>query len=226
MMSMPLRSIPRRSSDLQNARLLALYVTILWQAPGCGPLGDGVSPDLDSTPVASSGIEDTETTTMKLTSTAFQHEGAIPAKYTGTGPDVSPPLAWSDAPQRTKSFALICDDPDAPSRKNPRPQGPWVHWVIYNIPPSVTQLPEGVPRKSQLTEPAGAKQGKNDFPDIGYRGPMPPPGSGPHRYFFKVYALDTLLDLDASKATKKSLLDALKDHILAQGELMGTFERK
>jgi Raf kinase inhibitor-like YbhB/YbcL family protein len=165
---------------------------------------------------------------MKLTSTAFTEGGTIPEQYTGVGKDISPALAWSGAPRGVKSFALICDDPDAPSRANPRPEGPWVHWVIYNIPSNLTELSEAVPRQAEPGQPAGPRQGKNDFPNdnIGYRGPMPPKGSGPHRYYFKLYALDQQLDLAVKDATKDSLLAAMKDHVLGEGQLMGTFERK
>jgi len=165
---------------------------------------------------------------MKLISNAFSEGAAIPEKYTGAGQDVSPPLAWSNVPKGTKSFALIGDDPDAPTRAKPRPEGPWVHWVIYNLPASVTELPEAVPREAEPAQVAGARQGKNDFPsdNIGYRGPMPPQGSGPHRYFFKIYALDQPLDMAAKDANKKSLLAAMKGHIVGEGQLMGTFERK
>lgn len=164
---------------------------------------------------------------MKITSTAFDEGTAIPDRYTGTAQDISPPLAWSDVPAGTRSFALICDDPDAPSRAKPRPEGPWVHWVIYNIPAVETELPEGVPRFAEPTEPAGARQGKNDFSsdNVGYRGPMPPVGSGPHRYFFKIYALDRELDMAPQDADKSTLLAAMQDHILGEGQLIGTFER-
>lgn len=165
--------------------------------------------------------------TMKVTSTAFKEAGSIPIKYTGEGQDVSPPLDWFDVPSETKSLAVICDDPDAPSRANPRPEGPWVHWVIYNIPSDTSGLPEAVARIAQPDQPAGARQGKNDFAsdNIGYRGPMPPSGSGPHRYFFKVYALDCQLDLAPENATVKSLLDAIEGHILDKAALMGTYRR-
>jgi len=165
---------------------------------------------------------------MKITSTAFDNGAAIPAQYTGVGQDVSPPLTWSNAPDGTKSFALICDDPDAPSRAKPRPEGPWVHWVLYNVPADTTELAAAMPRQAEPAQPAGARQGNNDFgsDNVGYRGPMPPPGSGPHRYFFKIYALDRQLDLAPKDANKKSLLAAMQGHILAEGELMGTFERK
>src|SRR3989304_2756237 len=118
---------------------------------------------------------------IQLTSSAFTDGSPIPARHTCDGPDVSPMLKWSGAPAGTKSFALICDDPDAPA-------GTWVHWVIYGIPPDTTDLPEGVPPDETL--PDGSRQGKNDFGRIGYGGPCPPPGK-PHRYYFKIYALDT-----------------------------------
>ncbi|MCH8164750.1 MAG: YbhB/YbcL family Raf kinase inhibitor-like protein [Planctomycetes bacterium] len=146
--------------------------------------------------------------TIDVTSSAFEHEGSIPSKYTCDGEDVSPPLTWSTGPQRTSSYALIMDDPDAPGQT-------WVHWVAWNIPG--TSLPEAV--KPDATDIA---QGMNSWPRTGYGGPCPP--SGTHRYFFKVYALDTRLDLPA-KTTKQALLDAMDGHILAQGELMGTYAR-
>jgi Raf kinase inhibitor-like YbhB/YbcL family protein len=149
---------------------------------------------------------------MHLTSTAFAEGAAIPRKYTGDGDDVSPPLKWQQAPQGTKSFALICDDPDAP-------RGTWVHWVIFNLPADKSELPEGVPAKG--TE--GAAQGKNDFGNIGYGGPAPPPGK-PHRYFFKIYALDTMLSLKEG-ATKQQLEKVMEGHTLAQGQLMGKYGR-
>ena len=150
---------------------------------------------------------------IKLTSTAFQPDGMIPAKYTCDGANVSPPLEWSGVPEATKSLALICDDPDAPGKT-------WVHWVVFNLPASKTSLPENVP--PQETIASGGKQGTNDFKKIGYGGPCPP--SGTHRYFFKIYALDTELKLD-SKTTKDQLSQAMKDHLLAQGELIGRYKK-
>ncbi len=172
--------------------------------------------------------QNAETAIMKLTSAAFTEATAIPAKYTGIGEDISPPLAWTNVPEGTKAFALICDDPDAPSHAKPRPEGPWVHWVIFNIPADKTELPASVPRQAEPVDPAGTRQGTNDFSsdNVGYRGPMPPVGSGSHRYFFKIYALDRQLDLAAKEANKKSLLAAMQGHILGQAELIGTFERK
>jgi len=164
---------------------------------------------------------------MKLCSDAITHQEPVPPKHTGVGEDVSPPLIWDEVPENTQSFALICDDPDAPSPDNPRPEGPWVHWVIYNIPGDVKELPEGIPRVANPGEPAAAKQGQNDFSsdNVGYRGPMPPSGSGRHRYFFHLYAVDSELDLPPDQATKAALLAALDNHILGEAELVGTFER-
>ena len=153
--------------------------------------------------------------TIQLTSSAFAEGAPIPEKYTCDGEDISPLLKWSNAPKGTKSLALICDDPDAPI-------GTWVHWVLYDIPPAVTELPEGVPTTEAL--PSGAKQGINDFKRLGYGGPCPPRGSA-HRYFFTLYALDTELQLEPG-ATKKDLVRAMEGHILAEGRLMGTYKRK
>lgn len=162
---------------------------------------------------------------MELKS-SFDNGARIDKRHSGEGEDLSPSLSWSDAPAGTKSFALICDDPDAPSPKRPGPT-PWVHWVIYNIPGSLRQLPQGIPRIAEPPQVAGAKQGKNswDSDNTGYRGPMPPPGSGVHRYFFKLYALDTVLDLEPSKATKDAVVRAMQGHVLAEGQLVGTYQR-
>ena len=165
---------------------------------------------------------------MNLTSIAFSDGSSIPDKYTGIGDDISPPLAWTDTPGSARTLALICDDPDAPSAAHPRPEGPWVHWVIYNIPPNIRGLPAAIIRKSKLSVPIGVLQGKNDFVEdnIGYRGPMPPTGTGPHRYIFVLYALDQELDLDPTHADKDRLLEAMRGHILENATLIGTFERK
>lgn len=151
---------------------------------------------------------------IKIESSAFKYGEFIPVKYTCDGENVSPPLKWSGAPANTKSLALISDDPDAPI-------GDWVHWVMYNIPPNVFKLEEKIPADKILQN--GAIHGLNDFRKFGYGGPCPP--SGVHRYFFKIYALDTMLDLPPG-ATKKQLLEAMKNHIIAQGELMGKYQRK
>ncbi|MCD6340057.1 MAG: YbhB/YbcL family Raf kinase inhibitor-like protein, partial [Verrucomicrobia bacterium] len=131
------------------------------------------------------------------------------------GEDVSPPLAWSGAPEGAQAFALICDDPDAP-------MGTWVHWVIYDIPAEAAGLEENVPPEESL--PNGARQGRNDFRRIGYGGPCPPPGK-PHRYFFRLYALSAKTGLPPG-ATKARLLQAMEGKILAQAELMGTYQRR
>jgi Raf kinase inhibitor-like YbhB/YbcL family protein len=152
--------------------------------------------------------------TLHVTSTAFQPGETIPKKFTCDGPDISPALAWSDAPAETQSFALIMDDPDAPA-------GTWVHWVLYDLPSNTHELPEGMAKQEQL--PNGARQGRNDFRKIGYGGPCPPPGK-PHRYFFKLHALDTRLNLKAA-ATKAEVERAMQGHVLAQGELLGRYGR-
>jgi Raf kinase inhibitor-like YbhB/YbcL family protein len=151
---------------------------------------------------------------IKITSPVFENNGLIPAKYTCDGNDISPPLKWDAVPQGTKSIALICDDPDAP-------MGTFVHWVLFGLPPGTTELTENVPRDKVLQN--GAKQGMTDFGRVGYGGPCPP--SGTHRYFFKLYALDTELKLDAG-ADKSRLLKAMEGHILAQGQLIGKYKRK
>jgi len=149
-----------------------------------------------------------------LTSSAFKDGETIPVKYTCSGKDVSPPLRWSPPPRGTQSLALIADDPDAPG-------GTWVHWVFFNIPSGERSLQEGVPRKEAF--PQGGLQGFNDFRRVGYGGPCPPPGT-PHRYYFKLYALDTTLNLKP-RATKAQVVDASKGHILAEARLMGRFGR-
>jgi Raf kinase inhibitor-like YbhB/YbcL family protein len=153
------------------------------------------------------------TMALTITSAAFKEGGMIPKRYTCDGSDVSPDLSWSAVPQGTQTLALICDDPDAPA-------GTWVHWVLFNIPADVASLPEGVPPEKIL--PNGARHGKNDFRKFGYGGPCPPGGT--HRYYFKLYALDTALDLEAGIA-KSRLVDAMKGHILAEGQLMGKYRR-
>src|SRR6266852_4078974 len=144
---------------------------------------------------------------LKLTSSAFSPKGKIPAKYTCEGSDVSPPLAWSGIPPGAKSLALIVDDPDAPDPRAPKMT--WVHWVLYNLPPTATGLAESV-QKNAL--PKGTAEGVNDWKRTGYGGPCPPIGQ--HRYFFKLYALDALLP-DLGNPTKKHLEDAMKGHMIA-----------
>lgn len=151
---------------------------------------------------------------MQLTSSAFQAGGAIPVKYTGDGDDLSPPLAWHSPPEGTQSLALICDDPDAP-------RGTWVHWVLFDLPGGTVGLPEGIPTLGSLSH--GGVQGKNDFGNLGYGGPAPPRGK-PHRYFFRLYALDAVLGL-APGASRKEVDQAMHGHVLASSELMGTYSR-
>lgn len=154
---------------------------------------------------------------LKLTSTAFTNGGEIPARYTCDSDDISPPLAWEGLPDDTKSVALIVDDPDAPDPA--APEMIWVHWVLYNIPSSTTVLPQAV---SSSDLPEGTKEGVNDWKDTGYRGPCPPIGR--HRYFHKLYALDTVLP-DLRNPTKAELEAAMADHVLAKAELVGTYQR-
>ena len=149
-----------------------------------------------------------------LTSSAFNNGKDIPRKHTCEGQDVSPALSWNDPPQGTQSYALIADDPDAPG-------GTWVHWVAYDLSPTARQLPEGVPKTEEIS--GGGRQGINDFRRVGYGGPCPPPGS-PHRYFFKLYALNSMLSLKP-KASKKDVEQAMQGHVLAQAELMGRYKR-
>jgi Raf kinase inhibitor-like YbhB/YbcL family protein len=150
---------------------------------------------------------------FSIKTTAFPEGGTIPKKYTCDGSDLSPGLTWASAPAGTQSLALIADDPDAPV-------GTWTHWIIWNIPLG-TALPEGIARTETLSD--GARQGKNDFKRTGYGGPCPPPGKA-HRYFFKLYALDTKLDLKAG-ASRNELERAIKGHVLSQAELMGRYGR-
>jgi len=148
-----------------------------------------------------------------LESPAFKENDIIPSKFTCDGKDISPPLSWSNLPNGSKSIVLIFDDPDAPV-------GTWVHWVIYNIPPDSNNLEENVPKDRELKN--GAKQGRNDFGKIGYGGPCPPEGT--HRYYFKLYAIDTILDLKTG-TNKEKLENAMKGHIIAKAQLIGKYKR-
>ena len=152
-------------------------------------------------------------TEFKLTSPAFQDGGEIPKKYTCDGKDISPPLRWSHVPQGTQSFALIAEDPDAPAKT-------WIHWVVYNLPPVLDSLPEGIPRLEQLAN--NELQGMTDFGRVGYGGPCPPQGT--HRYFFKLVALDKMLNLGVG-ASKGQLVKAMQGHVLAEAELVGRYQR-
>ena len=162
---------------------------------------------------------------MKLTSNEVKDGEKLSSVFTVEGEDISPPLQWTAPPADTKSFALICDDPDAPSAENPGPE-PWVHWVIFNLPAETRELPAGASDELEPNEIPGARQGRNSWLEhnVGYRGPAPPRGSGPHRYVFKLYALDSALSIPAG-ATKAELLTAMKAHILAEAKLIGVYER-
>jgi Raf kinase inhibitor-like YbhB/YbcL family protein len=153
------------------------------------------------------------TMAIQVTSRAFGEGGMIPTQYTCDGRDISPPLAWTGIPEGTKSLALICDDPDAP-------MGTWVHWVLFNLPPNAKEIPEAIPSQKSLE--SGARHGSNDFRKYGYGGPCPPGGT--HRYYFKLYALDTVIDQKPG-ITKADLLKEMEGHILAQGQLMGKYKR-
>ncbi|GAB6068190.1 YbhB/YbcL family Raf kinase inhibitor-like protein [Methylothermus subterraneus] len=153
---------------------------------------------------------------LTLVSSAFPNYGKIPQKYTCDGEDVSPPLSWSGLPEGTKSLALIVDDPDAPDPKAPKMT--WVHWVLYNLPPDADGLSEGV-----VHLPPGTREGLNDWKRTGYGGPCPPIGE--HRYFFKLYALDTVLP-DLGYPTKRRLEQAMSGHILEETALVGTYARR
>jgi Raf kinase inhibitor-like YbhB/YbcL family protein len=148
---------------------------------------------------------------FRISSKSFGAGEVIPRQHTGEGADVSPALEWEEAPRGTAEFALICDDPDAPTPT------PWVHWVLYKIPADRATLDEG--------DNAGAVEGKTSWGAPGYRGPMPPPGHGVHRYYFKLCALDQPLEI-GPEASKEQLLDAIQGHVLAEAELIGTYERK
>lgn len=205
-----------------GALLAAAWIAVAGLA-GCGS-EEAPSPRDDggpSTPApAGQAVE------ISLSSPAFGEGTTIPRKYTVEGEDVSPPLAWSGLPPGTKELALICEDPDAPDPANPRPD-PWVHWVIYKIPADAAGLPEGIPKTQRPSDPAGALQGANSWPagqDLGYGGPAPPPGTGPHRYFFRLYALDTGLAVEPG-LDKAALLRAMEGHVVGEGRLMGTYAR-
>ncbi len=154
-----------------------------------------------------------EASALQVESPAFKDQGKIPPKYTCDGEQLSPPIRWNRPPEGTKSFALIVDDPDTPS-------GTWVHWVVYDLPADVLQLSEGMPKGDLLN---GGKQGNNDSREAGYAGPCPPDPK-PHRYFFKVYALNDLLSLPP-KASKTDLLVAMNGHVLAEADIVGIYQR-
>ena len=149
---------------------------------------------------------------MEIKSSSFNNEAMIPAKYSYDGKNISPPLTWSGAPKETKSFALVCDDPDAPV-------GTWVHWVMFDMPANRNFLPESISSQEEIA--GTGKNGINNFGNYGYDGPYPPGGT--HRYYFKLYALDTMLNLNA-KVSKEVLLAAMQGHVLAEAQVMGKYK--
>lgn len=155
---------------------------------------------------------------MKLKSTVFGNGGSIPTRYTGEGEDVSPPMNWSDVPDETREFALICEDPDAPGEE------PFVHWVAYNISGNTTYLPEGLPAFERIEAPVRADQGKNSFGNLGYGGPLPPRRDPAHRYVFKLYALNAELGLPPG-STRDQLSSAMQGHVLDAVQIIGTYAR-
>lgn len=155
---------------------------------------------------------------LEVTSTAFEGGQDIPAEYTADGEDKSPSIWWSNVPENAEQLVLICDDPDAPRDK------PWVHWVLYGVSALLDGMPEGLPAEGELSFPPGARQGRNDFGNLGYGGPAPPRGHGTHHYHFHLYAVDTELDLGPG-ATKEEVLEAIEGHVVGQGEIIGTYER-
>jgi Raf kinase inhibitor-like YbhB/YbcL family protein len=196
------------------------FILLLLVVVGCDRKTSSTA-DTSAPPASNAAITDTgsesKAMAIKVTSPAFQPGAPIPSKYTCEGQDISPPLAWSGAPANTKSFALIVDDPDAPDPA--KPQRVYVHWVVYNIPATTSSLPENASKKGL---PKGAVQGKNDWGKAQYGGPCPPIGR--HRYFFKLYALDTDLS-GLTSPTKADLERAMKGHVLGSGELIGTYQK-
>jgi Raf kinase inhibitor-like YbhB/YbcL family protein len=182
----------------------------VWAASICLALGACSQIEETGRPAAPGG----KVMNFQLSSSVLEQGQPIPKKYTGDGSDVSPALQWTDPPPGTAGFVLIAEDPDAP-------MGTWVHWVLYDIPPDVRRLDENMPQTEIVL--GAAHQGRNDFGEIGYNGPAPPPGR-PHRYFFKLYAVDINTDLPAG-ARKHDVLDRIQRHILATAELMGTYKR-
>jgi len=155
---------------------------------------------------------------LKMHSSAFSEGAPIPRRYTGDGEDLSPPLSWEGLPAAARELALIVDDPDAPTKE------PWVHWVIYNLPATLSELSEGIVPAVHAQVAPGAIQGKNSWNSVGYRGPAPPKGHGTHRYYFKLYALDSALKLPAG-LDQAGLLQRIQGHIVSEAVLMGTYQR-
>jgi len=209
----------RRRFEIQALLTLAVGIVVGFTT-ACGPSQSPPEEAPRSVPhsqIASGDIP----MSIRLVSPAFSDGETIPLQYTGDGEDVSPPLSWSNVPFATRALALICDDPDAPSRE------PWVHWVIYHLPGDLTALPPGVEPVELPPVPAGAAQGQNSWTSgqtVGYRGPAPPPGHGIHHYHFRIYALDDELNLPPG-ADVQALHDVMEGHILDVGELTGIYQR-
>lgn len=161
---------------------------------------------------------------LQISSLAFEEGQEIPIKYTGEGDNISPPLRWLGVPTQARELALICDDPDAPG-PDTSGNGSWVHWVIYGISPATMGLPSGLPPKKRLDSPLQGLQGRNSADRVGYTGPMPPEGHGWHRYYFKLYALNTHLNLPPG-ASKEELLEAMEGHIVAEAQFHGRYRRE
>lgn len=193
---------PPAYNSLYSMRIFRLLLIVIYSAAGCSQAQTPTSQDAPASPEGGLAMS------VALSSNSFSNGETIPRRYTCDGEDLSPHLSWSGTPAGTASLALIVDDPDAPA-------GNWVHWVLYNLPPDLTELPEGIKKIGV--------EGKNDFGRLGYGGPCPPRGKA-HRYFFRLYALDTMLELREG-TTRARLLQAMQGHILAQGELMGRYSR-
>jgi Raf kinase inhibitor-like YbhB/YbcL family protein len=208
----PFARVPEPGPGLKGPRTIhpsTGFLIVVFLLPSCGrsPSTESLLPRKDPRRMA-----------ILIESPAFASGGAIPKLHTCDGMDISPPLTWSGVPETARSLALICEDPDAP-------RGTWTHWVIFDIPASVKELAADVPTKERVAVAAGgetAVQGKNDFGKTGYGGPCPPGGT--HRYFFRIYALDIEVGL-GPRTTRLDLLRSIKGHILAEGELMGTYSR-
>jgi hypothetical protein len=195
--------------------VLGSLCALLQAAWGIALPAFGAEPRREASPATRS--EGGASMSFSLRSPAFAANGEIPAKYTCEGEDVSPPLEWSGVPPSARSLALVVDDPDAPDPRAPKRV--WVHWVVYDLPPAATALPEAAAAASL---PPGAKQGKNDWGRAAYGGPCPPIGR--HRYFFKLYALDTSLS-ELRSPTRTELEDAMRGHVVGQAQLVGTYEK-
>ena len=208
----------RRSPCRLPPRLAAVLLALVCGLGGCRPQDDPPASAPDA-PESSPSAQTPKETAMAftLTSSAFDNDGRIPEQYSGEGKDQSPPLEWSDPPEGTQAFALVCDDPDAPV-------GTWDHWLLWNLPGDRRDLPEGVPTTDTVADLGGAAQGKNGWGNVGYGGPMPPPGHGDHHYEFALYALDAELDL-APGADKGALMKAMEGHVLGKAELTGLYSR-